>query len=325
VTPALLSLDPEGYTAHPLHTGTPIWSETNCYADLWIEVLHAFGFDPTAGLAFTLSTDFEDDQWTMFKYPHADLRALYGIGVNELNVWRPLVEHVAQQVEFGHLLTIDVDAWFLPDTQGITYRIGHQKTTLAANMLDLERSTLGYFHNAGYYELSGDDFDGVFGLAAYARDDALPPYVEAVRFDGPRPDDDGELVEVVRRITAEHLARVPDTNPIVRLRDSAVEDLPWLVQHDLDDFHRYAFGTFRQCGANAELAAHFVRWLQAHDGRDLEVAVDGFENVANGAKALEFVFARLARGRSASIDHPFDAMAAAWDRAIGVLAKHYAR
>ena len=47
--------------------------------DVWIEVLHALGLDPVAASAFTLSCDFEGDQWTFFKYPPEDLRALFGI------------------------------------------------------------------------------------------------------------------------------------------------------------------------------------------------------------------------------------------------------
>ena len=67
----------------------------------------------------------------MFKFPNDDLRSLYGIKVNELNVWRPLVEHVEQQLALGHLVTVDADAWFLPDTRGITYGDATRKTTIA--------------------------------------------------------------------------------------------------------------------------------------------------------------------------------------------------
>jgi len=42
-----------------------------------------------------VAIDFEGDQWTFFKPPHEDLKALYGIDVQELYVWRPLLEHAA--------------------------------------------------------------------------------------------------------------------------------------------------------------------------------------------------------------------------------------
>ena len=67
------------------------WPESNCYVDLWIELLHAAGAEPLAALRFTLAVDVEGDQWTFFKFPLADLEALYGVSVFELNVWRPLV------------------------------------------------------------------------------------------------------------------------------------------------------------------------------------------------------------------------------------------
>ena len=35
---------------HALHQGERVWQETNCYVDLWIELLHGFGLDPRAAL-----------------------------------------------------------------------------------------------------------------------------------------------------------------------------------------------------------------------------------------------------------------------------------
>ena len=41
-------------------------------------------------LPLLAAIDFEGDQWTFFKPPHDELRELYGVDVQELNVWRPL-------------------------------------------------------------------------------------------------------------------------------------------------------------------------------------------------------------------------------------------
>ena len=71
VTQRLLPIEPPP-PAHSLHRSDRCWTETNCYVDVWIEVLHALGLDPTAAGAFTLSTDFEGDQWTFFKFPPED-------------------------------------------------------------------------------------------------------------------------------------------------------------------------------------------------------------------------------------------------------------
>src|SRR5205814_10154285 len=97
----ILPLDPAAYRRHSIHTGDRIWAETNCYVDLWIELLHAWGFEPVAALPFTLAIDFEGDQWTFFKFPLADLLELYGLDVQELALWRPLVRHVEQQIVQG--------------------------------------------------------------------------------------------------------------------------------------------------------------------------------------------------------------------------------
>ena len=84
MTVQLLGLDPSTYQSHPLHSSERIWTETNCYVDLWIEVLHALGQEPLASCAFVLSADFACDQWTFIKFPTEDLRELYGIDVNEM-------------------------------------------------------------------------------------------------------------------------------------------------------------------------------------------------------------------------------------------------
>ena len=41
---------------------------------------------------------------------------------------------------------------------GTDYKAQHTKSTIIVTDFDLEKRRLGYFHNAGYYELEGDDF-----------------------------------------------------------------------------------------------------------------------------------------------------------------------
>ena len=64
-------LDPARHTRHELHDLDRDWPETNCYVDLWIEVLHAAGLDPHAMLPFVFAIDVEGDQWTFVKPPLA--------------------------------------------------------------------------------------------------------------------------------------------------------------------------------------------------------------------------------------------------------------
>jgi hypothetical protein len=320
---ALFDLDPVSYEPHPLHSAERNWTETNCWLDMMIEVLHVLGLDPTAGLAGSLSTDFDGHQWALFKFPVEDLRALFGLEVDELYAWRPVIEHLADYLAAGHLLTVEVDAWYLPDTAGITYRTDHAKTGVVMQMLDREERKLGYFHNAGYFELEGDDFDGIFYLPEGRDPRILLPYVERISLGRVRRLDEVELLPAVIALTGEHLARRPTSNPMVRFGVRMAGDLEWLASAGDEAFHPYAFATCRQVGANGEMAASFVDWLDARDGGGLRAAADDYRSMAATAKGLEFTLARAARGRKVDLAGPFDAMAGAWERAMDVLLARY--
>src|SRR6185312_4334966 len=71
VSARVFGLNAATYSPHDLHRTERIWLETNCYVDLWIELLHTLKLDPVASMAFTLAMDFEGDQWTFFKQPAA--------------------------------------------------------------------------------------------------------------------------------------------------------------------------------------------------------------------------------------------------------------
>ncbi len=308
----LLELDAAGYRPHPLHAPDRIWTETNCAIDVWIEVLASLGLDPVAGTAFTLSAGFEGDQWTFSKYPVEDLRSLYGIEVAELNVWRPLAEHVDEHLGLGHLLTVEADAWFLPDTAGVSYRIEHTKTTIVANAFDRDGPAVGYFHNGGYFEVDGADAAAVVGSAP----PALPPYVEVVKIGGARTPAD--LVDRVVATARDHLDRRVPGDPVGELGRRIRDDLPWLAASGPEAFHAYAFGTCRQFGAGAELAASLATWLDPHVG-DLAPASAALAGAAEAAKTLQFVLARRARGRSGDLDGPLAQMTAGWNRGVEIV------
>ncbi|MGH7297861.1 MAG: DUF1839 family protein, partial [Polyangiaceae bacterium] len=61
---AIRPIDPASYRPHALHGPDRAWGESNCYIDVWIEVLHALGCDPYACLPFVLAIDWEGDQFT---------------------------------------------------------------------------------------------------------------------------------------------------------------------------------------------------------------------------------------------------------------------
>ncbi len=100
-------LVPANYPRSVLHAESCVWVEKNCYVDIWIEVIHALGLEPRAILPFVAAVDFEGDQWTFFKPPHGELTDHYGIDVQELNVWSPLLEHALEHLAAGKLIYTD--------------------------------------------------------------------------------------------------------------------------------------------------------------------------------------------------------------------------
>ena len=315
-----LALDARSYVRNDLHGADRCWSETNCYVDLWIELLHALGFPPAAAGACALSTDFDGDQWSFFKYPPEDLWSLFGLEVREMNVWRPLIAHVEEQLAMGRLLTVEVDAHFLPDTEGVTYRQGHAKTTIAPAAVDRANRRMGYFHSAGYFELTGSDFDGIFAPDEITA--MIPPYVELIRLDNLHRDQ-RSLVPVAIALLRQHLARRPKDAPVRRLGQRIADDLPILSSEGDAYFHGYAFGTCRQCGASAEVGASFVTWLDRATGAGLGEIAERLTQVATDAKSLELMLARAARGRSVEVGAVIDGMASAWEDALAQLEERY--
>lgn len=311
-------LDASTYQRHFLHQDDRVWPETNCYVDLWIELLHSLQLDPIAPLAFLLSADFDGEQWEFFKYPPEDLRELYGLEIREFDVWRPLADHIQNRLRLGHLLTVEADAWFLPDTAGVSYRLIHQKTTISPTMIDPAAKRLGYFHNRGYYEVSGEDYEGV--LRNTAAVGHLSPYAEMVSIDRLRWPAELKLHSDVEALVARHLRRRPSTNPVGRLATRIVDDTTWLQGHDADTFHRYAFGTLRQCGAWADTTSTFVRWL---DHTDLARSAEAFGELAATTKTCQFMLARLALGRGADLGGLFNRMSSLWEQGYGPLLAHY--
>jgi hypothetical protein len=321
----IAALDPATYRRHAIHGEDRVWAETNCYTDLLIELAHGLGCEPAAVLAFTLAIDFEGDQWTFFKPPAADLHELYGFDLQELAIWRPLADHVAEQVEAGHPVLVELDSWYLPDTAGTAYRIAHTKTTVGVNEFDPAHGRMGYFHNAGYYTVEGDDFRELFQLEGPAHERVLPPYVEYVKWRaGFTPPRDGALAEASRALLARHLARAPQGNPFPRFRERLARDLAWLMQGDSARFHAYSFANLRQYGACFELAETYLHWLADHGIGGLETPALALRNIAETAKQLQFQLARSMARRKPLDLAPVDAMAAQWELGMSELRQRYA-
>jgi len=310
----IAGLDPDHYPRHSLHGEQCIWVEKNCYVDLWIELLHALRLEPLAVLPFTAVIDFEGDQWTFFKPSADELRAVYGLDVQELNIWRPLIDHAVEHLAAGKLVCTEADAYWMPDTAGTDYRRQHTKTTIVLNDIDLEARTLGYFHNAGYYRLAGEDFTKIFRLDAAPDPAFMPLFAEVVRIDRQIARDPSELAAMSRALWRHHLGRRPQDNPIVRFRARFERDVPQFQKGGLPYYHAWAFGTTRQLGAAFELAALNLKWLNTELDPELERARAAFEQIASGAKSFILKGARMANsGKPLDASAVFDQMASAWD------------
>lgn len=294
------------YVPHPLHAPDRAYRETNCYTDVLIELLHSRGFEPLAALGHLVRTDFEGDQFTFFKMPPADIEALYGVDIHEMQPVGALPDQIERQLGLGRTMLVELDSFYLPDTAATDYRRNHVKSTVAAQAIDPARETLRYFHNTGLHELSGEDYRAIFGLDG-RRAEMLPPYLEVARFDAGEPLKGEALRGKARELLAAHLAHRPSANPFETFGNQLSADLPRLVEADGEAFHAYAFATMRMAGASFDLLRTHVDWLL-----DAKTAA-AFDPIVDGCQILSF---RLARRRAFDPAPTISEMAETWAAAM---------
>lgn len=301
----LLALAPGPRPAHPLHDAGRLWPETSCYTDLWIELLAALGHPPEAALGFTAAIGYEGDQFTFLKPPLADLEALFGLRVAELALFDGIETHVAEQLSRGRLVLLEVDAFHLPDTRATTWHRKHAKTTIAVTALDRERGRLTYVHNSGWFEVEGEDAEGLLrrGPAHVGQLDLLPPYAELVER-RPAPDP-ATVPRLARERLAIHLAALPVEDPIEAWRADLPEQLDRLLSGPLEAFHRWAFNLPRQLGSAFELLASHLHWLAVAGFPVAPAAIEPCLEVAREARLLQLQLARAVHRRRPLDPGPF--------------------
>jgi hypothetical protein len=312
---SLFGLDPSSYRRHALHGTDRAYPETNCYTDILIELVHARGDEPLAMMGCALEIDFEGDQWTFFKPRPEDVERLYGIDIHEMQPYRPLPDQIAEQIEAGRTIAVELDSWYLPDTEGTSYRSSHVKSSIVAESIDREAQRLRYFHGAGYFELQGEDYRGAFRLGHDLPGDVLPPYTEIVRLDaGPRLEGERLRAEA-GRLLASFLGRRPETNPFERFGRQLEGDLPRLLEGDAQAYHDYAFATVRMAGSAFEAGVSYAEWLLGEGGAG---AVAAMGRIVDGCKALSF---KLARRREFDPAPAIDDLARAWEECFAELGR----
>jgi hypothetical protein len=308
-------LDPTTYVASRLHCGSRVFPETNCYTDLWIELLHARGLEPVAAMAFCLTVDFEGDQWTFFKPPSSDLELFYGVDVHEMQLYRHLVDHIHDQLILGRSMIIEVDAFYLPDAVGVSYRQVHQKTAIAIVGLDRLSERLVYFHGRALHEATGNDYRNLLGVSSKVLPEILPPYAELVRFDAGEPLAGSALHVAAYDLLGRQLKRLPSKNPWLMFGQWLAAELPIITRSSIEHYHSYAFATVRQAGAAFELAQSFIDWAlpgvpAAH------TASAALRRQVEGAKVL---LLKLARRRVFDTAKTIEPLAEAYGQAMASL------
>ncbi len=314
------NLDAQNYARHALHGDSAVWVEKNCYIDVWIEALHAAGLEPLAVLPFTFATDFDGDQWTFFKPAHTDINDLYGVSVQELNVYKTILEHALYHTARGRLVFTEADAFWLPDTHGTDYRTLHTKSTIVIESVDVEQKKLGYFHNAGYFQLEGEDFVKTFRLDAAPDPTFMPLFAELVKLDRARKLGGRELAEKSKRLLPTWLARRPPQNPIARFSEAFNAEIEALRSKGLAAYHIYAFATVRQTGACFELSAEYLRWLGRELGSEYARPARHFDEISNLSKTLILKAARAVNSKKPiDFGDTFPRMIQSWADGMGEL------
>lgn len=300
----------EGAPSHALHSADRAWPETNCYLDLWIELLHALGRDPLPLLGLAVALDWEVDHFTFLKPSATTIFAATGVTLHELALWDDVAVHVEAQLASGAVPLLEVDAFYLPDTRSNVYRDTHTKTTIGITAIDTAHDWLGYLHNAGHYSLSGEDYQGVLGRASHGS--TLFPYAELARVAEVTP------AAAVSRETAwrwlgDYARSRGSGNPIIRFAD-ALPGLLDRVGRDPVRINALCFNTTRQLGSSFGLLAEHLTAIGADEA--------GARGMATDAKTLQFQIARAARrGRTdAAIAATLDDIATAWERCQAMIA-----
>ena len=251
-----------------------------------------------------MTQDFEGDQFTFFKVPLEDLESLYGLRVTELAIYDRVENHIAEQIGRQRLSLVEVDSYYLPDTQGTSYRTGHGKTTVAVNRIDIQGRSMDYFHGLGLHRLQGEDFDGIFHMNA--AEGALPflPYTEFVKFPDKLPSKK-QIVAGAEDLLRRHLARRPERNPVRAFATEFPGQVEAIAERPFGFFHLYAFNTLRQLGANFELFSSHLEWL----------AANGHAGAGGAESRTRERSPRPARSCSSSLPAPSCARAStSWDR-----------
>ena len=277
--------------AHALHAPTRAWPLTNCSLDLWITLLHSRSLAPEPLMGALLQINDEGDHFTFCKFDMAELERMHGLVLYELAVFDHLQTHAQVQTARGHTVLVELDGFHLPDTRSTSYQRTHSKTTVGIVDIAPERRWLRYLHNAGCYELSGDDYSALFAVDSPTQQaaGALFPYAEFVQARH-APLSGAALRQAALESLRLHLALAPRLNPFTSYLQRFDADMQALIERGDAFFHLYAFNHFRQFGAVFAFLGSYAEWLGAPADSPL---VHSCNQIAEQAKLLQLRVARV--------------------------------
>ena len=174
------------------------------------------------------------------------------------------------------------------------------------------------FHNAGFFDLEGEDFDGVFQRSRLPGPgcDNFFPYAEYVKFHDASLEG-AALKAAARRLLEAHVRSAPLRNPVKAFAERVETHAAQIAARDPVFFHKYAFNTLRQIGASFELLAAHLDWL---DVEEFSPSISASRALSASAKAFQFQLARaVARKRPAGLAALLEPMAEHWESALGQL------
>ena len=115
------------------------------------------------GAAVHRSDRLEGDQWTFFKF-RSLISTTVWTGRSRARVWRPLALHMKSSWTGGRPVLVELDSYFCPTRRQCVPARTHE-VPVAVVEIDVARAHMGYFHNQGYYHVSGEDFLNALRLA----------------------------------------------------------------------------------------------------------------------------------------------------------------
>jgi hypothetical protein len=311
-------VSPAGWRQHRLHALDRDWPETNCELDLWIELAASRGFEPEAMLGFAVAQDFIGDQFSLLLPPTEELERFYGANVRPLALYERFEDQFVQQVADGATVLLETDSFYLPDSRGVAYRRRHVKSTIAIAAIDPVRRSLDYFHNLGFWRLDAEDYEMVVHRPVHLQaDEIIPPFAQSIRFDF-EPLRGDELRAVARERLRWRLSRAPQRDPVAAFGATLDSRAKKLEGAGENAFHDWAFHTLRQLGANYELLADHLVWL---DPAVFAGACGECRRISALGKSLQFQLARaVLRGRSPDVSGVIVELSAARTAALGGIA-----